>query len=429
MKRGLQVFAATMAVLSLGLTACGSGTGGAGAGQPGTAPQAQAPAAKVKIHLATWVGADEGKELQGVIDKVNAKATTYEIVSDPIPSDYYTKIQTMIAGNTAPDLMWLGAEYVGPYASKGALLDLSDKLAKDARPAAKLDDYFQPVLQTAQQNGKTYGLPWIAQPVIVYYNRQLFKDAGVPEPTDAWTWDTFRAAAQKLTNKDKGIYGVTFNGWPPVQMFIWQAGGEVISPDLKTSPIDSPEAIKALEFYKSVIYNPQVAPPENVVNEQGFGDMFKKGKVAMFFGGASDDYDRAPGLDVGVVRVPTGPKDRTTFAWTASTAIAAQTKHPQEAYDALVDLTEGIHHWKVLAPRKSLATKEAIVAAIPSKEKAADVIIKAAQDMRGFRIVPQHQDWDTIFWESLQDPLYHNKGTAADLAKAARAKLEAVLPK
>jgi multiple sugar transport system substrate-binding protein len=425
-KRGTKLFASLLLTASLGLTAC-SGGGSSSPTQPGTGGGQSTGAAKVKIRLASWVGADEAKELQGVIDKVNAKATTYEIVSEPIPADYYTKIQTMIAGNTAPDLMWLGAEYMAPYASKGALLDLSDRLPKDSRAAAKVADYFQPVMEAAQWNGKTYGLPWIAQPVVLYYNKALFKVAGVPEPTDDWTWQTFQDAAKKLTDKSKGQYGTTFNGWPPVQMFIWQAGGEVISPDLKSSPVDSPEAIKGLEFYSSIIYNEAVSPARNVISEQGTGDMFKKGKVAMIFGGAADDLDRAPGLDVGVARVPKGPKDRTTFAWTASTAISAQTKNPQQAYDALVDLTEGVQNWKVLAPRKSLATKEQIVKSDPRKEKAADVIIKAAADMRAFRIVPRHPEWDTTFFEQLQDPLYSKKGSAADLAKAVRPKLEALL--
>lgn len=434
MKRKGAWLAALLVVPALVLGACGSKgntPGQQAAGQPGNSQQAAAPAPKekVKIRLATWAGAEEAKELQAVIDRINAKATTFEIVSEPIPADYYTKLQTMIAGNTAPDLFWLSQEYIAPYAAKGAILDLTDRLAKDTRPAAKLDDYFPMVLESAQLNGRTYGLPWIAQPVVVYYNKALFREAGVPEPTDDWTWNDFLSAARKLTKPEKGQYGVAFNGWPPVQMFIWQAGGEVITPDLKASPIDSPEAIKALEFYASVIYNPQVAAPEAVISEQGFGELFKKGKLAMFFGGAADDLDRVPGLEVGVVRVPKGPKDRTTFAWSASTVISAQTKHPDVAYDALVELTEGIHNWKIVAPRKSLATKEHLVKSEPRKEKAADVILKATADMRAFRVIPRHQEWDTIFWEQLQDPLYHRKGTAADLAKAVRPKLEAVLPK
>lgn len=386
------------------------------------------PKEKVTIRLATWAGAQEAAELDAIIERINAESDTFQIVHEPAPADYYTKLQTMFAGGTAPDLVWLAQEYVVPYAARGALMDLTDRLKNDTRPTANLDDYFPLVLEHAMYNGRVYGLPWIGQPVIVYYNKDLFDQKGIPYPTDDWTWEDFRELAKQLTDKEKGIYGTTFNGWPPVHMFIWQAGGEVISPDLKSSPIDSPEAIQALEFYASIIYNEEVAPSMATINEQGFSEMFKAGKIAMFFGGASDDLDRIEGLRVGHVRVPKGPKNRTTFAWAASTAINANTKHPDEAYEALIALTEGIHNWKIVPPRKSMATVEQIVKNEPRKAEGAEVIMRAAQEMRAFRIIPRHPEWDTIFWEQVKDPLYQGKGSAAELAKKARPNLEAVLP-
>lgn len=392
---------------------------------------------KVTIRLATWTGVDEAKELQAVIDKINAASTTYQIVHEPQPADYYTKIQTNLAGGTAADLIWLSQEYIAGYADKGVLLDITDRLAGDTRPAAKLDDYFPDVLQTAQYNGRTYGLPWIAQPVMLYYNPKLFADAGVEVPNDNWTWDDFKAAAEKLTRDTNNdgqvdIYGTAFNSWPPIHMFIWQAGGEVVSEDRKTSPIDSPEAIAGAQFYKDIIYNPKYAAPQNVITEQGFGELAKNGKVAMFFGGAADDLDYAHTKDarfaeMKIALVPKGPQNRQTFAWTASTVINAATKNPDAAYQALVDLTEGIHHWKIVAPRKSLATVDVIAASVPDKQASAEVILKALPDARSFRIVPRQSEWDTTFWEQFQDPLFQGKGTVEALAKAARPQLESVL--
>jgi multiple sugar transport system substrate-binding protein len=406
-----------------------------GAAAPTTAPSGN----KVKITLATWTGADEAKELQGVIDKVNAAATDFEIVHQASPADYYTKLQTQIAGNTAPDLMWLSQEYIANYADNGAILDVTDLVGKMSdMPAAKLDDYYPGSLAVSKYNDKLYGLPWIAQPVMLYYNVDAFKTAGMNPPDESWTWDTFKDAAKKLTIKDASgnvtQWGTSFNGWPPIQMFIWQAGGEVITKDLKSSPIDSPEAIQGEKFYSDIIYNPDYAVPEATIKEQGFGEMAKAGKVAMFFGGAADDLDYAhakdpKNADLKMALVPKGPKDRTTFAWTAITAVSARTQNPEIATKAMVALTDGIHHWKVLAPRKSLATAEVIAASVPGKEDSAPVLLKAAESMRSFNIIPKHAEWDTTFWEQFQDPLYHKKGTVEDLAKTARAKLEELLPK
>jgi len=393
---------------------------------------------KVTITLATWAGADESKELQAVIDKVNAEATDFQIVHQANPADYYTKVQTMIAGNTAPDLMWLSQEYVANFADNGAILDITDQVAAlSDMPAAQLDDYYPGSIAVARYNDRLYGLPWIAQPVVLYYNPEMFETAGIDPPDESWTWDTFKDAARQLTLKDASgnitQYGTSFNGWPPVQMFIWQAGGEVISSDLQSSPIDSPEAMEGAQFYADVIYNPEFAVPEEVIKEQGFGEMAKAGKVAMFFGGASDDLDYAYQNDPQNARmvmalVPKGPKDRTTFSWTAITAVFSQTENPDLAVKAMAALTDGIHHWKVLAPRKSLASAEVIAAAVPGKKDSVPVILQAAESMRSFNIIPRHAEWDTIFWEQFQDPLFHKKGTVADLAAAARSTLEEVLP-
>ncbi len=211
-------------------------------------------------------------------------------------------------------------------------------------------------------------------------------------------------------------------------MFVWQAGGDVIAADLKSCPVDSPAAIQALDFYTELIYSDKYAPPQATIQEQGFGEMFKAGKIAMFMGGAADDLDRVEGLSVGVAPVPRGPANRATFAWTASTVIAAQTKHPDLAYQALVQLTEGIHHWKIVPPRKSLATAEAIAKIEPRKANSAAAIAAAVPEMRAFNVIPQHQEWDSVFWGEFMDPLFQKKAQPADLAPEMRAKLEAFLP-
>jgi multiple sugar transport system substrate-binding protein len=398
-------------------------------------PAAEAPAGdKVTIRLTTWAGVDEAAELQEILDEINANETAFQIVHEPSPADYYTKVQTALAGGTAPDLIWLSQEYIAGFAQQGAIMDVTDCVASHSDvPAANLDDYFPGILKTALFQDRLYGLPWIAQPTVLYYNTALFDAAGMDYPTMDWTWEDFEQASAELTQDTDGDgandqWGFTMNGWPPPQMFVWEAGGDVMSDDLSSSPIDSPEAIQGFQFYADMIYDDVHTPPEAVIQEQGFGEMFKAGKIAMFMGGAADDLDRVEGLDVGVVAVPSGPAGRQTFAWTASTVVAAQTENPELACEALVKLTEGIHHWKIVAPRQSLATAEGIIEAEPRKEKNAEAIAAAVPDMSAYTIIPRQQEWDSIFWGSFMDPLFHDQGSAEELAPEIRPQLEALLP-
>ena len=398
-----------------------------------TAPVVGAAQEKTQIRLTTWAAVDEANELQIVIDAVNAEATDFEIISEPQPSDYYTKLQTTIAGGTAPDLFWLSQEFVAGYASLGAAMDISDRLAADDTPASDLADYFEPILQTAQYEGQTYGLPWISQPVMLYYNPALLEAAGIGEPDETWDWEMFKQAAEATTDAEAGVYGTSFNSWPPIHMFIWQAGGETISEDLASCPIDSPEAIAGANFYVDIIYNEQYAAPETAITEQGFGEMVKAGKVALFFGGAADDLDFAHTKDpanavLKMSVVPSGPQGRDTFAYVASTVINNATENPDMAYKALVALTEGIHHWKIVAPRQSLANEDTIAASVPDKAASAPVIISALDDMRSFNLIPQQAEWDTTFFDEYQTPIFFKEATPEELAPEIRPVLEELLP-
>ena len=388
---------------------------------------------KVQVRLGTWAAVEEATELQAVIDDVNAEATDFEIISEPQPSDYYTKLQTTIAGGTAPDLFWLSQEYIPGYASLGAVLDITDRLEADDTPAADLSDYFEPILRTAQYEGQTYGLPWISQPVMLYYNPALLEAAGVAEPDDTWDWEMFKEAAAATTDTEAGVFGTSFNSWPPTHMFIWQAGGDTVAEDLASCPIDTPEAIAGAQFYVDIIYNEQYAVPEAMITEQGFGEMVKAGKVAMFFGGAGDDLDYAAKKDpanavLKMSVVPTGPQSRTTFAWTASTVINEASENPDIAYKALVALTEGIHHWKIVAPRQSLANEDTIAASVPDKAASAPTIISALGDMRSFNVIPKQAEWDQTFSDEYLVPIYYKEATPEELAPEVRPVLEELLP-
>ena len=391
----------------------------------------------VVIRMSTWAGVDEAAELQVILDQINASQNEYRIIHEPIPSDYYTQVKTQLAGNTGADLFWIDQNNMA-LKSEGVFMDLTECLA-DAEPgtAGDLSDYYPGILAVNEYEGGVYGLPWIAQPVVTYYNKALFDAAGLDYPTPDWTWDDFIELAKALTRDTNGDgtvdqWGFINNGWPPPFIFVWQAGGELISPDFTSVPIDSPEFLEGFAFYLSTAFNPELSPSREIISEQGFGEMFKAGKIAMFMGGAADDLDRVPGLDVGVVRVPGHPKtgSHTTFAWNASTVVNAQTAHPELACKALVAVTEGIHSWKIVSPRISQGTVEHLVASEPRKAASAEAIIEAAADMRALPIFGNYAQFDSLFWSQFWGPLLNNETdlTPAELAAEVRPDLEDTLP-
>ncbi len=154
---------------------------------------------------------------------------------------YFTKLQTVVAANQAPDAFELNYENFVTYAERGALADLTPMLGADAAA------YNPTALAVFAQDGKQYGLVESFSNVVLFYNKDLFDAAGVAYPSPDWTWTEELAAAQKLTGN--GVWG----SFAPIQFWefyktIAQNGGAILSPDKQTVTIDSPQNVETLTW-------------------------------------------------------------------------------------------------------------------------------------------------------------------------------------
>ncbi|OEF99165.1 hypothetical protein BHF71_09790 [Vulcanibacillus modesticaldus] len=361
---------------------------------------------KVRVEFATWAGGGELQELQEIVDALNAESNEYEIEVISIPADYYTKLQTMIAGNDAPDLMWLSQEYIPAYAELGAIEDITTYAKNDS--SIDLNDFYVPTLATAKWKDKLYGFPWIAQPVIMYYNKDLFDEAGLDYPEDI-TWDEFIEMGKKLTKDTDGDgkidqYGFIVNGWPPIHTWLWTYGGGDVDENGNVI-IDTPESKKALEVLYDILHVSKITPSKTQIEAQGFGEQFKAGKIATFMGGAGDDFEKTVDFNVGTTVIPYGT-ERATFNWIASTVMSSQAENKEVVYKALSDLTNKFFDWKVVPPVKSKFGK--ITENRPDKESALPAIKASMEFARGFNNMPKQNEIAGKVWDNLYDPLLRN---------------------
>jgi multiple sugar transport system substrate-binding protein len=112
--------------------------------------------------------------------------------------------------------LWLSQEFIAKYAQLGALLPLNDALKNVSE--FKKDDYYPGAYNIGNYKGDTYFLPWIAQPYVIYLNKDMFAKENVALPTDDWTWDQFIDVAKKFT-KDKK-YGTVVSMFQ-LPMLMW----------------------------------------------------------------------------------------------------------------------------------------------------------------------------------------------------------------
>ena len=382
------------------------------------------------VTFACWGNAQELDELrQLVIDPINGRQGRFEVKLIEVPGSFQTKLMTMMAGDIAPDLFYLSQEHVPALAGQGALLDLTDMVANDDDPVTDLAEYYPAVLNVYKHQGRLYGLPWIAAPVIVYCNADMFASAGVPLPDRYWDWDRFVEIARQLTRDTDGDgqsdqWGFVLKpGWPPHLMWVWQNGADIVDPATGRVSLENDQVVAALDFARQLIHEYQVAPPLSVVSEIGFSDLFRAGKVAMFMGGAADDLDRLEGMHVVAAEPPTGPSGlRATFAWSAGLHISRHTSDPSITFDAWKQVLHGIQEWKIPAPRRRLAAR--LESFEPRKAASAQVIKASMAYMRSPTVIDEQIRFETLFAEEFLDKLLRAGTGARQLVEQTRPRLE-----
>lgn len=191
-------------VLALTATACGDDGSGAGGdkGDEGSG----------KGKIVFWdnnggVRTDIWKEIIADFQKANPdiKVEYVGIAS----TEYQSKVDTAIQGGGLPDVGGVGAAMLAGFSAQKALEPLDDRLAKSSL-SGKLNENMVDSLKAAGGgDGTLYSIPTSANNGVLYYRTDLFKKAGLDEPT---TWDKFYEAASKLTNAKKNEFGYTIRG-------------------------------------------------------------------------------------------------------------------------------------------------------------------------------------------------------------------------
>ena len=375
----------------------------------------------VEIRFALWAGGKELEEFQAIADQVTKESNgEYTIIVESIPDNYTQKLSTQFAGGNAADLIWLSQDNIYAFAEMGALYDISELNQNSPNDMLKESNFFDSIVKTAKYDDKLFGLPWIANPVITYFNTTLFEKYGVELPkadengvlgaAGDWSWADFIALAKQFPNgEESDDYGWITGGWPPVEMYLWAEGGDVLDENFE-SAINSPESIKGLELAKEIMTS-GISPDTATVWDQGFSESFLNGKIAMIMAGAADDFElrEMNGFtpdDIAYGLVPSGVDGKHhSFNWTASTVMNAKTENPEMSYKAMEAMTLKTFEWKVTPPIKDgIDLIDTLLEG--SKIKSKPAIVAALADTRGGNY---HTSYGEInVWGNIFEPLLLN---------------------
>ncbi len=178
--------------------------------EPTTAPPAKALPA---IEFLAWGDTTDGaawEVLGPEYTKLTGAVVNITPVADP-NANFYTKLQTMFAAGTPPNLSSFQGWEWQPYADKNLLQPIDDWITRDKITTVYPSGYTS-VDQSTKRSDKTYLIPLQAATMVMFYAKKLFDDAGVAYPTDDWTFEEFVETAKKLTDAGKGTFGYQVNG-------------------------------------------------------------------------------------------------------------------------------------------------------------------------------------------------------------------------
>ena len=295
---------------------------------------------------------------------------------------FYTKLQTMMAAGEAPDVFYVGYERVANFASLDLLRPIDDFVAREdaarkAGDATALDlAAFYPQTVDAFRfdgrrvgTGALYGIPKDFTTVGFYYNKDLFRQAGLAFPTNAWTWDDYIAAARKL-GQLPGITGSEFVTWPVmVRTYLRTEGCEAIDDNLEQIRVSEPNAVAALERLRAWRHGEENTLTSGKSKIATGASVFLGGKVGMagpFGRWVVPSYRNIPkpgepgGFEWDFAPLPKGSAEANCVL-TVSWSIARHTEHPEESWKLVKWLTDA----------KSQAANARLGLAIPTMQSVA----------------------------------------------------------
>lgn len=206
----------------------------------------------------------------------------------PSPTEYRTRLATEFAAGSPPDIALMNYRRYAAFAANDLLQPLGPYL--DASDVVDRDDFYQVAIGAFRWQGQLMCIPQNISSLVVYYNEDLFLEAGVPIPADDWTWDDFVQTARALTRDFDGDgvvdqYGL---GTEPslfrLAPFVWQNDAPLVDDpqDPNRLTLTRPPSLEALQWFVDLRQSHGVVPPRVEEASQDSESRFIGGTTAMY---------------------------------------------------------------------------------------------------------------------------------------------------
>ena len=394
---------------------------------------------QVSLRFSDWHLTEDvwNKSLTEAMEIFHQRYPNIKVVMEPISyGEKETKYTVESAAGRAPDVFHVHAFSLPMFFSKDFAKDLTPFIEKEG--AGFLDAWYPLPLDLMTYNGKIHAMPGDYMTMVLFYNTEMFKAAGLDPAKPPKTWDEFLAYAQKLTRDTNGDGKIDQWGFGTVGAkspgfslrfgpFLWSYGADYLTPDMKQSALDTPEAKEAFAFFVELFTKHKVVPPGlTAMNPQEVRTQLAQKKVAMIMGSGwtppivnkiNPDLKAFEVLSCAPAPVKSKPL---TAIWLSSWVMSPNTKHPAEAWELLKFITSKEMELKWFNDNRVTSARKDVSGVAPEilNDKFASVM---ASQLPNGKVEPQIKQWPEImdtFTTSLQEAIVGMKTPEKALAEA-----------
>lgn len=282
---------ALLCILALSATTMLSGCGGSGKKETKTSD------GKTKIRFASWDVAEDVDRQQAIVDKFNETHDDIEVTLEAYGSDFDTKISAGMGSGDAPDVMYMW-NYPAYYKGLEPLAPYIEKEGADYK-----SNFYDALWNYNSIEEKVYGIPVGFTTHALFYNKDLFKQAGIEEPTKDWTWKDVEEASKTISEKTDAK-GFSFQMKPDpydFEMYLWSNKTAYCDKDGELDGnLNSKEAKSTFEMFQNMEKEGYA-----IATEKNGTDEFRAGTTAMYiYGSWAINNLKEDGLNYGVTDIP-----------------------------------------------------------------------------------------------------------------------------
>ena len=398
-----------------------------------------ATAETVTLRFSDWHLTEDvwNKSLNEAMDIFHKQNPNIKVILEPVSyKEKETKYTVESAAGRAPDVFHVHAFSLPLFFSKGYAKDLTPFIKKEG--AGILDPWYPLPLQLMKHNGKMHAMPGDYMTMVLFYNTEMFKAAGLDINKPPKTWDEFLIYAKKLTRDTDGDgkidqwgFGTVGAKSPGFSMrfgpFIWSYGADYLTPDMKQAALNTAAAKEAFKFFVELYTKEKVVPPGlTAMNPQEVRTQLAQKKVAMILGSGwtapivnkiNPDLKAFDVLKAAPAPMKSKPA---TAIWLSSWVMSPNTKHPEEAWKLLKFITSKEMELKWFMDNRVTSSRKDVSGVAPAilNDKFASVM---ASQLPNGKVEPQIKQWPEImdtFTTSIQESIVGMKSPEKALSEA-----------